>query len=248
MKKEIGDLQAYLKKVASFSLPKYKELPSVEIYMEQVLNFINGALADLTPVGEKALTSFMVNNYVKAKMISTPTKKKYSRDQIGYLMAICLMKSTLSMGDIAVLLEHEAGISVEKERVYSFFCELETSILSETAKKTMPRVDEVSRRLKSESSRKNKQAEDNAINSLALLALRLSIQAQANKLLSDFIIDVLRKSSRSEEAYSIETYPTTKEAKHEAALGKVEAKRLAEAKQAPKSNKKEKKSKKEKKA
>ena len=79
-----------------------------------------------------------------------------------------------------------------------------------------------------------------------MLALRLSIQAQANKLLSDYIIDVLRKSSRSEEAYSIETYPSNKEAKHEAALGKVEAKRLAEAKQAPKS-KKEKKPKKERK-
>lgn len=247
MKKEIGDLQEYLKKVAGFSLPKYKELPSVELYMEQVLNFINGALADLTPAGEKALTSFMVNNYVKAKMISTPTKKKYSRDQIGYLIAICLMKSTLSMGDIAVLLEHEAGISVDKERVYSFFCELETAILAETAKKTAPRVDEVARRLKIETSRKNKHAEDNAINSLALLALRLSIQAQANKLLSDYIIDVLRKSSRTEEAYSIETYPSNKEAKHEAALGKVEAKRLAEAKQTPKP-KKDKKSKKEKKA
>ena len=39
MEKEIELLKQYIKEVSSFSLPKYKELPGVELYMEQVLKF-----------------------------------------------------------------------------------------------------------------------------------------------------------------------------------------------------------------
>ena len=81
MEDEIKELQQYLQRIAEFSLPRFRELPSVDLYMEQVLCFINDALKDLSPDGEKMLTSFMVNNYVKAKMIGEPNRKKYSREQ-----------------------------------------------------------------------------------------------------------------------------------------------------------------------
>lgn len=235
MKKEIEELQGYLHNLASFSLPKYKELPLVGQYMEQVLTFINGALSSLSPHQERALTSFMVNNYVKAKMIEEPVKKKYSRDQIGYLMAICLMKTTISMSDMSILLEYDKGVSSNKDRLYAFFCELETSILSESAKKTAPRVEEIYKRYRGEVAKKAKSAEENAENSLALLALRLSIQAQANKLLSEYIIDVLRTHKHGKEASLPEK--GSSELKKEKSLGKKEAKRLAEQKEGKKKEK-----------
>ncbi len=229
MEKEIAELKQYLKDVSSFSLPKYKELPGVELYMEQVLKFINGALQILSPSEERQLTSFMVNNYVKAKMVSEPIKKKYSRDQIGYLMAICLMKSTISMSDMSLLLELDKGISTDKGKLYAFFCELETSILSEASNKISTKVDQIGKRFKVEKKTNKEKAINSARDGLGLLALRLAISSQANKLLSDYIISLLRKELHSETA-SKEITPSSHELKHEAIIGEKEARRLAEAK------------------
>ena len=139
MDKEIEELKQYLQGVSDFAFPEYKELPNIELYMEQVLKYINTTLDCLTLNQEKMLTSFMVNNYVKAKMIDLPVKKRYSKEQIGYLMAICLMKSTISMADMSLLLELDKHVSVDKGRLYAFWARMENSILSETAKKTLDR-------------------------------------------------------------------------------------------------------------
>lgn len=228
MKKTIEELQRYLREIASFSLPKYKELPSVELYMEQVLSFVNGALSSLHPNSEKALTSFMVNNYVKAKLIDEPVKKRYSRDQIGYLIGICLLKSTLTISDVSVLLDMDEGVSPSKERLYAFFCDLETGILSDMAKKTSSRVEEIAKRHKLESGRKGKNADQNAADSLGLLALHLAIQAQANKLLSQYIIEALRQNAPVDREKALASGKDEKKLESE---GKKEAKRLAEEKE-----------------
>ena len=88
---------------------------------------------------------------------------------------------------------------------------------------------------KIEAAKKAKSAEENAENSLALLALRLSIQAQANKLLSEYIIDVLRTHKHGKEASLPEK--VSSELKKEKSLGKKEAKRLAEQKEGKKKEK-----------
>ena len=75
MDKQLSEIMHYLDEVNSFSLPKYKELPGVPLYMEQVLQFVNDALSSLSAEDAKPLTSFMVNNYVKSKIIDEPTKK-----------------------------------------------------------------------------------------------------------------------------------------------------------------------------
>ena len=90
-------------------------------------------LASLSPSEAKPLTSFMVNNYVKAKMVKEPEKKRYSKDQIGYLIAITLMKTTVSMSEMATLLKLDQGVSPNKETVYRFWSDMEGSILSEAS-------------------------------------------------------------------------------------------------------------------
>ena len=79
MEKEINKLKEYIQNVIDFTLPSFKELPGIDLYMEQVLTYINQSLESVSPDGEKMLTSFMVNNYVKAKMVAEPQKKKYSK-------------------------------------------------------------------------------------------------------------------------------------------------------------------------
>ena len=239
MEKEIAKLKKYLETVASFSLPKYKELPSVELYMEQVLKYINGTLDSLTLDQENMLTSFMVNNYVKAKMIDLPVKKKYSKDQIGYLMAICLMKSTISMADMSLLLELDSCVSVDKGRLYAFWASMESSILNETAKKTISRIENFTKNNTSEKGKKGKNNEEDVRASLGLIALRLAIQSQANKLISDSIIAALRADMHGDEKKKKALDAEQKEANHRAErYAKKEARRLAAEKEA-KAKKKE---------
>ena len=230
MGKEIEELQKTLEEIVSFDLPKYKELPTVELYMEQVLKYINGVLSSVSREGEKQLTSFMVNNYVKAKMIDEPVKKKYSQEQIGYLIAICMMKPTVSMADLALLLELTQGVSSDKKRLYEFWSMMERNILSLNAEKIEKKINEIVDRYERETTEKPEDAEENLTMSLGFYALRLAIQAQANKLLSDHILDAVRKRLHPDD-YSLETDalldPTTRA---EEAIGDRQAAVLGAAK------------------
>lgn len=107
--------------VRTLHLPRYAELPSIELYMDQVLTYVDDQLRPLFPAGEKLLTSSMVNNYVKQKLIPVPRHKRYGREHVALLIFICLMKRTVSIADIQRLFAvQEATHSIE--RAYDFFC------------------------------------------------------------------------------------------------------------------------------
>ena len=235
MKDKIEDIIAYLKKTNSFRLPEYRELPSVELYMEQVLAYVNKALADLSDKDQATLTSFMVNNYVKAGMIDEPVKKRYSKEQIGYLIAITLLKQTVSMADISLLLELDKGISTNKEDLYNFFREMESDILAETSRKTLQKADGVSKKYRLDARSSEEKAEQNARNAFAFIALRLAVQAQANKILSDYIISTLRADIYGEKGESLAS--SKKETKAHTRGEAKTAKVISKAKKGPKKNK-----------
>ena len=225
MEKEIEEIVQYLKSVSDFKLPEYKELPSVSLYMEQVLTYVNGILATLSPEQEKSLTSFMVNNYVKAGMVEEPDKKKYSRNQIGYLLAISLLKQTVSMSDLSVLLELDDGVANDKESLYRFFADMQSFIISETSRKTLQKADGIARKYKAERRTSKEKADLNARNALGFVALRLAVQAEANKILSDYIIAELRKEMLGQEGSELST-PSKREVRATKRGSKKNAKRI----------------------
>ena len=225
MEKEIEEIVQYLKSVSDFKLPEYKELPSVSLYMEQVLTYVNGILATLSPEQEKSLTSFMVNNYVKAGMVEEPDKKKYSRNQIGYLLAISLLKQTVSMSDLSVLLELDDGVSNDKESLYRFFADMQSFIISETSRKTLQKADGIARKYKADRRSSKEKADLNARNALGFVALRLAVQAEANKILSDYIIAELRKEMLGQEGSELST-PSKREMRATKRGSKKNAKRI----------------------
>lgn len=55
---------AYLKSLQQVQLPRWADLPQFDLYMDQVVQYVNELLAPLD-LGE--LTATMVNNYVKKK-------------------------------------------------------------------------------------------------------------------------------------------------------------------------------------
>ena len=75
--------------VRDIHLPRYHEIPTVGLYLEQVTRYVNGYLAELScPI----LTPSMVSNYVKQRTIPGPVKKSYGPESIANLMYVALLK------------------------------------------------------------------------------------------------------------------------------------------------------------
>ena len=104
----------------TFSYPKWEEIPSINLYLDQVLLYVNQICPPVSPDKEKGLTASMVNNYVKHGYISKPEKKKYQPKQIARLIAISTLKSVFSIQEIAQTL-NTLQTETNSEELYNAF-------------------------------------------------------------------------------------------------------------------------------
>ena len=82
------------------SYPKWADLPEIDLYLDQVLLYVNQINQDNHP-SDKGLTASMINNYVKHRHLDKPTKKKYSRKQVARLIVITCLKNVFSIQEIS---------------------------------------------------------------------------------------------------------------------------------------------------
>ena len=194
MGKTLDNFEKTIKDLEDFNLPEYKELPDIALYMEQVVGYIKECLEQFSNKDDSIITPFMVNNYVKAKIINPPKDKKYNRDHIGYLIAISMLKSVVSMRDIAVFidLDRKSDLYTDKQNLYSFFKSIENESLKNVIHKVKTRTEVFK---KANNSRKNKKenfSEDLYEQAnLAYIALRLYTESECNKLIADKIMSQL---------------------------------------------------------
>ena len=99
----LDSLEDFLKTMVGNQQINQKDIPQLDLYMDQVLTFLN---SHLNAFGreDKDLTKTMVNNYAKNKLIPPPEKKKYSKDHILLLIFIYYLKNVLSMSEIQSIL------------------------------------------------------------------------------------------------------------------------------------------------
>ena len=194
MEIDFEEIRAYLRHIEDLSLPAFASIPSDGLYMEQVLAFVNESLNFLEQ--EERLTSFMVNNYVKGKMIPSPDKKRYGKEAIGYLLALALLKETLSISDVGTLIGLECGVSSSKARLYKFWASMEEKFYREGAAKLSKHLDTIEERLEQGTKEGDPEAQDHAKDAIGYLALRLAIQAQVDKALSEFLIKQIQKQTK----------------------------------------------------
>ena len=70
----------YIKEILDFHLPRFDELPNIDLYMDQVLSIIENSLNIFSSENEEnIITKSMINNYVKQNVIEKPFKKRYKR-------------------------------------------------------------------------------------------------------------------------------------------------------------------------
>lgn len=114
----------------SFHVPRWNELPNLDLYLDQLVTFLEKNLKDF--IGNKEeniITKTMINNYVKQGLIKPPRKKKYNRLHIATLFVICILKQIYSINDINELMM--LAIKTAKfNSAYDQFCDaLEKAIL-----------------------------------------------------------------------------------------------------------------------
>lgn len=102
---KIDDIQKWFSDTDKLKLPKWDELPEIELYMDQVIMLMYKYLCAFMPDIDKQLTASMINNYVKMEVMPPPQKKKYSRTHLAYLIIICLLKQSLSISEISKLIK-----------------------------------------------------------------------------------------------------------------------------------------------
>ena len=114
------EMKKFEEDLSNFHIPRYEDLPDIELYMDQVLALINKQL-NIISNNENIITASMVNNYVKFRLIPSPKGKRYTRKHLCYMIALCLLKQILSMNEIKVLVNQQLKISSELE-AYNLFC------------------------------------------------------------------------------------------------------------------------------
>ncbi|HFI0115280.1 TPA: DUF1836 domain-containing protein [Streptococcus suis] len=83
------------------TIPYWHELPDLDLYLDQVLLYVNQTTTSSELLEQKSLTASMINNYVKHKQLEKPVKKKYQKQQVARLIALTILKNVFSIQEIS---------------------------------------------------------------------------------------------------------------------------------------------------
>ena len=117
------------KEILEFHCPRFDELPTIPLYKDQVIAYVEEVLKPLNLNSEeKLLTPTMLNNYVKQKVVSPPVGRRYTEKHLAYLIVVCLFKQVYSLTEVCEMIKIQVDLYSTKE-AYDFFCvELEKAL------------------------------------------------------------------------------------------------------------------------
>ena len=114
---DFAKLNKTAEELSQFSLPPYDALPEIDLYMDQLIGYLNKLLSRTCRSEDgEPLTPNRVNNYVKDGRIKRPVQKKYDRDRIAMLYMLCCTKQNLMLPEASALLS-----MLEKEDTASLY-------------------------------------------------------------------------------------------------------------------------------
>ena len=125
------DLLALQERLREQRPVEWDQLPDFALYMDQVLSYMDRQVIRFED--DDGLTAAMVNNYTKSGLVPRAEGKKYSRDHLAYLTAICVLKQVLSAKDIDLLIRESVGGSMGVQEGYAAFNAALDKALNSTA-------------------------------------------------------------------------------------------------------------------
>ena len=118
------------KRLDDFKLPRWDDLPSVDLYLEQVLTLLDEWLGPYLSEGrKKVITKTMVNNYVKQQYLKAPVNKKYDRVAVAWLFVIAILKPLYTIEEISRFIRLALDFA-SPDTVYNQFCEMTEAAVS----------------------------------------------------------------------------------------------------------------------
>ena len=97
----------------------WDQLPDFPLYMDQVLSYMDRQVLRFEE--DDGLTAAMVNNYTKSGLLPRAEGKKYNREHLAYLTAICVLKRVMSAKDMEVVLSAQLQSRQEVGESYDLF-------------------------------------------------------------------------------------------------------------------------------
>ena len=125
------DLTALRERLRTQRPVPWDQLPDFSLYMDQVLSYMDRQVIRFDE--DDGLTAAMVNNYTKSGLVPRAEGKKYNRDHLAYLTAICVLKRVMSTRDMDLLIREELRGERTVEDGYTAFCESLNSALQAMA-------------------------------------------------------------------------------------------------------------------
>jgi len=107
------------------ALPRWEDLPNLDLYMDQVLTLSEQVLG---PLNVKPITAAMINNYVKLKLIPPPIHKRYTRKHVAFILAIAILKDVFEIAQIRDGILLETSVMELKEAYNRFVDEVEEAM------------------------------------------------------------------------------------------------------------------------
>lgn len=136
----MSDLTELLERLRTQRPVAWDQLPDFALYMDQVLSYMD---RQVIRFGEDdVLTAAMVNNYTKSGLVPRAEGKKYNREHLAYLTAICVLKRVMSAKDMDLLLHEELQGDRTVADGYASFCASLDKALRITADEMADRTDE----------------------------------------------------------------------------------------------------------
>ncbi len=108
----------------------WDKLPDIPLYMDQVVSYLS---RQMVAMGDgDALTSAMINNYIKDGLVERANGKKYDQEHLAYLTAISALKQVMSVREMKVLTTVGREMRAS-ERQYEYFCNYLDQAMSDAA-------------------------------------------------------------------------------------------------------------------
>jgi hypothetical protein len=157
--------------------------------MDQVITYLERQVSTFSqPADEKLITPAMINNYVKNGVIPRPVKKKYSREHLVHLMAVLSLKQVLPLAEISELTMLLTSVKSPEE----FLDELNI-IQNQALCQASDTVQEFLEKIETDSE------QNQTIQKLSTMALKLSLEANARSLISKRILNEIESLKSKQE-------------------------------------------------
>ena len=119
------ELIEIIDKVVNKSDLKASDIPSLDLYMDQIMTLFEEHLQDNKRYNEdKLLTKTMINNYTKAGIIKPVKGKKYTKEQIIGMLLIYNLKNTITIQEIKHILAPIYDNDDSLENIYEQFIKI----------------------------------------------------------------------------------------------------------------------------